>query len=75
MRLQITKLILALTVAGLVSACGNKTEEAPDKMVRAGMQRMMKEDNQFNFTSTLKLELGDQAGINKAGKGSSVSAV
>lgn len=75
MQLQITKLILALTVAGLVSACGNKTEEAPDKMVRAGMQRMMKEDNQFNFTSTLKLELGDQAGINTADKGSEVSDV
>ncbi|PIT14736.1 hypothetical protein BGI30_03715 [Snodgrassella alvi] len=74
MRLQITKMVLVLAVAGLVSACGNKIEESPDKMVRAGMQRMMTEDNQFNFTGTVKLELGNQAGVNAADKSTDVIA-
>lgn len=77
MRLQITKMVLMLAVAGLMSACGNKIkeiEESPDKMVRAGMQRMMKEDNQFNFTGTVNLEVGNQAGANSADKNSEVVA-
>ena len=45
MRLKFTKIILMLAVAGMVSACGNKTEKNPDKMVRSGIQRIMTEDN------------------------------
>ncbi|NUE67163.1 hypothetical protein [Snodgrassella sp. ESL0253] len=75
MRLQITKMILALAVAGLVSACGNKIEESPDKMVRAGMQRMMKEDNQFNFSGSYRLEMGNQAGASTADKNSEAITV
>ena len=29
MRLKFTKIILMLAVAGMVSACGNKTEKSP----------------------------------------------
>ena len=73
MQLQMTKLILALTVGGLLSACGSsKIEQSPDKMVRAGMQRMMKEDNQYNFSGTLKLDVPNQVNADIADKNSDV---
>ena len=56
MRLKFTKIILMLTVAGMISACGNKTEKSPDKMVRTGIQRIMTEDNQFNFSGSYQTE-------------------
>ena len=56
MRLKFTKIILMLAVAGMVSACGNKTEKSPDKMVRTGIQRIMTEDNQFNFSGSYQTE-------------------
>lgn len=45
-----------LAVAGMISACGNKTEKSPDKMVRTGIQRIMTEDNQFNFSGSYQTE-------------------
>lgn len=56
MRLKFTKIILMLAVAGMISACGNKTEKSPDKMVRTGIQRIMTEDNQFNFSGSYQTE-------------------
>ncbi|WP_370580963.1 hypothetical protein [Snodgrassella alvi] len=56
MRLKFTKIILMLVVAGMISACGNKTEKSPDKMVRTGIQRIMTEDNQFNFSGSYQTE-------------------
>ena len=56
MKLKFTKIILMLAVAGMISACGNKTEKSPDKMVRTGIQRIMTEDNQFNFSGSYQTE-------------------
>ena len=56
MILKFTKIILMLAVAGMISACGNKTEKSPDKMVRTGIQRIMTEDNQFNFSGSYQTE-------------------
>ena len=56
MRLKFTKIILMLAVAGMISACGNETEKSPDKMVRTGIQRIMTEDNQFNFSGSYQTE-------------------
>ena len=56
MQLKFTKMILVMAVAGLVSACGQKIEKSPDKMVRTGIQRIMTEDNQFNFSGSYQTE-------------------
>ncbi|MBI0165238.1 hypothetical protein BGI15_06230 [Snodgrassella alvi] len=66
MRLKFTKIILMLAVAGMVSACGNKTEKSPDKMVRTGIQRIMTEDNQFNFSGSYQTEFIIQNNENKS---------
>ena len=66
MRLKFTKIILMLAVAGMVSACGNKTEKNPDKMVRSGIQRIMTEDNQFNFSGSYQTEFIIQNNENKS---------
>lgn len=55
-----------LAVAGMVSACGNKTEKSPDKMVRTGIQRIMTEDNQFNFSGSYQTEFIIQNNENKS---------
>lgn len=66
MRLKFTKIILMLAVAGMVSACGNKTEKNPDRMVRSGIQRIMTEDNQFNFSGSYQTEFIIQNNENKS---------
>ena len=66
MRLKFTKIILVLAVAGMVSACNNKTEKSPDKMVRTGIQRIMTEDNQFNFSGSYQAEFIIQNNENKS---------
>ena len=66
MRLKFTKIILMLAVAGMISACGNKTEKSPDKMVRSGIQRIMTEDNQFNFSGSYQTEFIIQNNENKS---------
>ena len=66
MRLKFTKIILVLAVAGMVSACNNKTEKSPDKMVRTGIQRIMTEDNQFNFSGSYQTEFIIQNNENKS---------
>ena len=66
MRLKFTKIILMLAVAGMISACGNKTEKSPDKMVRTGIQRIMTEDNQFNFSGSYQTEFIIQNNENKS---------
>ena len=54
-----------MAVAGLVSACGQKIETSPDKMVRTGIQRIMTEDNQFNFSGSYQTEFIIQNNENK----------
>lgn len=66
MRSKFTKIILMLAVAGMVSACGNKTEKNPDRMVRSGIQRIMTEDNQFNFSGSYQTEFIIQNNENKS---------
>ena len=66
MRLKFTKIILMLAVAGMVSACNNKTEKSPDKMVRTGIQRIMTEDNQFNFSGSYQTEFIIQNNENRS---------
>ena len=65
MQLKFTKMILVMAVAGLVSACGQKIETSPDKMVRTGIQRIMTEDNQFNFSGSYQTEFIIQNNENK----------
>ena len=66
MKLKFTKIILMLAVAGMVSACSDKNEKSPDKMVRTGIQRIMTEDNQFNFSGSYQLEFIIQNNENKS---------
>lgn len=66
MQLKFTKMILVMAVAGLVSACGQKIEKSPDKMVRSGIQRIMTEDNQFNFSGSYQTEFIIQNNENKS---------
>ena len=66
MQLKFTKMILVMAVAGLVSACGQKIETSPDKMVRTGIQRIMTEDNQFNFSGSYQTEFIIQNNENKS---------
>ena len=66
MKLKFTKIILMLAVAGMVSACSDKNEKSPDKMVRTGIQRIMTEDNQFNFSGSYQAEFIIQNNENKS---------
>lgn len=66
MKLKFTKIILMLAVAGMVSACSDKNEKSPDKMVRTGIQRIMTEDNQFNFSGSYQTEFIIQNNENKS---------
>ncbi|MBI0158807.1 MULTISPECIES: hypothetical protein [unclassified Snodgrassella] len=56
MGLNFTKIILTLTVAGIVSACSHINDNSPDKMVRAGVQQMILKDNRLNFSGSFQGE-------------------
>ena len=56
MRLNFKKLILTLTVAGIVSACSHINDNSPDKMVRTGVQQMILKDNRLNFSGSFQGE-------------------
>lgn len=56
MGLNFTKIILALTLAGIVSACSHINDNSPDKMVRAGVQQMILKDNRLNFSGSFQGE-------------------
>ena len=56
MGLNFTKIILTLTLAGIVSACSHINDNSPDKMVRAGVQQMILKDNRLNFSGSFQGE-------------------
>ena len=56
MGLNFTKIILTLTVAGIVSACSHINDNSPDKMVRTGVQQMILKDNRLNFSGSFRGE-------------------
>ena len=56
MGLNFTKIILTLTVAVIVSACSHINDNSPDKMVRAGVQKMILKDNRLNFSGSFQGE-------------------
>lgn len=56
MGLNFTKIILTLTLAGIVSACSHINDNSPDKMVRAGIQQMILKDNRLNFSGSFQGE-------------------
>ena len=56
MGLNFTKIILTLTLAGIVSACSHINDNSPDKMVRTGLQQMILKDNRLNFSGSFQGE-------------------
>lgn len=56
MGLNFTKIILTLTLAGIVSACSHINDNSPDKMVRTGVQQMILKDNRLNFSGSFQGE-------------------
>ncbi|PXY97701.1 hypothetical protein DKK71_06735 [Snodgrassella alvi] len=56
MGLNFTKIILTLTLAGIVSACSHINDNSPDKMVRTGLQQMILKDNRMNFIGSFQGE-------------------
>ena len=56
MGLNFTKIILTLTLAGIVSACSHINDNSPDKMVRTGLQQMILKDNRMSFIGSFQGE-------------------
>ena len=71
MKFRFGKIIAVLAVAGIVAACNNKAvDNAPDKLVRDGLQKMWTQDNKFNFSGSAKLEFDSSSDSVKENKNS-----
>ena len=74
MKLKFTKLILTLIVTATVSACSQINDNSPDKMLRAGVQRMILTDNRLNFSGSYKVEYQMDSNTSDENKNSTESA-
>ena len=74
MKLKFTKLILILIVTATVSACSQINDNSPDKMLRAGVQRMILTDNRLNFSGSYKVEYQIDSNTSDENKNSTESA-
>ena len=74
MKLKFAKLILTLIVTATVSACSQINDNSPDKMLRAGVQRMILTDNRLNFSGSYKVEYQIDSNTSDENKNSTESA-
>ena len=74
MKSNFTKLILTIIVASTVSACSQINDNSPDKMFRAGVQRMILTDNRLNFSGSYKVEYQIDSNTSDENKNSTESA-
>ena len=74
MKSNFTKLILTMIVASIVSACSQINDNSPDKMFRAGVQRMILTDNRLNFSGSYKIEYHINSNTSDENKDSSESS-
>lgn len=74
MKLKFAKLILTLIVTATVSACSQINDNSPDKMLRAGVQRMILTDNRLNFSGSYKVEYQMDSNTSDENKNSTESS-
>ncbi|PIT21049.1 hypothetical protein BGI36_07105 [Snodgrassella communis] len=55
MQMAISKKMMWLAIAMLLSACSIVSNKAPDELVRQGIQRNLLRNNQFNFNGQIRL--------------------